>query len=143
MSVPGKARVGFGEMQLLHDALFEAFNKRAWKRFYSLFTADFVVATDPAWPGGGEYRGREEFERFISQFLEPWEELRYEPAGEPFAVNGRLIQRGTWVARGRTTGIPGTLEFSVVTTVRDGLIARGDFFLSERDAVEFAQRAPT
>lgn len=142
MSEADEAKAGLSQKRALHDALFEAFNERDWSRFYSLFTPDFVVATDPAWPGGGEYRGREQFERFVEQFLEPWEELRYEPAGEPFEVNGRLIQRGSWVGRGRTTGIPGRVEFSVVTTARGERIARGDFFLSERDAIEFARSGP-
>ena len=129
-------------MTALHEALFDAFNRRDWERFYSLFTPDFVVATDPAWPGGGEYQGREEFGRFMAQFLEPWDELRYEAVEEPFEVNGHLIQRGSWVGRGRATGIPASLEFSVVTTVSEKRIARGDFFLSERDAIEFARSSP-
>ncbi|MDP9187962.1 MAG: nuclear transport factor 2 family protein, partial [Actinomycetota bacterium] len=70
------------------DGLWKSFNGRDWDRFFTLTTADYVARTDPQWPGGGEFRGREQLLGFLEQFLEPWEAMRYERTSDARMVNG-------------------------------------------------------
>jgi hypothetical protein len=121
------------------DGIWAAFNARDWDAFYSLTTEDYSARTDPRWPGGGGYHGREETERFLGQFLEPWEELRYERRADPVMVGGRAVERGAWLGTGRSTGLGGEIEFTVVATMRDGLLARSDFFIDHNEALAFAR----
>jgi hypothetical protein len=130
------------ELVALHERVFDAFNRRDWEGMFSLQTDDIAVRSDPRWPGGGEFRGREEIMRFMDQFLEPWEEIRYQAVSNPIEVNGRLVERGSWVGSGRSSGIPGTVEFTVVTSPRAGRMARMDVFLSHKDAVDYARSEP-
>jgi hypothetical protein len=128
------------EMQAISDRQWSAFNARDWEALYESTTPDFTAKTDPRWPGGGEFSGREAQMRFFEQFLDPWEKLRYERVGEPTALNGRMVERGAWIGVGRTTGIEGRLDFTVVTTFEDGLVKRLDFFISHDEALAFAEQ---
>jgi hypothetical protein len=120
------------------DKLWTAFHARDWDAIFELTTDDFALSTDPQWPGGGEFATREELLRFLEQFLDPWEELRYVRRGEPALVGGRLVERGGWVGVGRSTGIEGTIEFTLVTTVENGLLKRSDYFIDHDQALAFA-----
>jgi hypothetical protein len=129
-------------MLAVRDRLWTTFNARDWDAYFELATDDVVMRTDPAWPGGGTYRGREEIMHFAEQFLEPWEELRYEQVGDHDVIDERrLVERGSWVGSGLASGIAGTVEFTVVISFRGPLIERADFFLSEPEALEFARGA--
>jgi ketosteroid isomerase-like protein len=127
------------DLVAVSEGIWSAFNARDWDRFFSLTTSDYVVRTDPRWPGGGEFHGRDELLRFLEQFLEPWEELRYERMAEPEPINGCVVERGRWAGRGRATGIEGSIEFTSVATLRDGLVARIDFFIDHGEALEFVR----
>lgn len=96
---------------------------------------DYVMATDPSWPGGGEYRGPGDQRRFLEQFLEPWEELRYERTQEPVTRGSCVVERGRWAGRGRVSGLAGQLDFTVVISIRDRLVTRSDFFIRHEDAL--------
>jgi hypothetical protein len=76
--------------------------------------------------------------RFFDQFLDPWEELRYERSGEPVILNGQMVEQGAWVGVGRATGIEGRIDFTLVTTIENGLVKRSDFFISHDEALAFA-----
>jgi hypothetical protein len=135
----GGAEPASAELLAISDRLRSAFNARDWDAFYELTTDDFTAKTDPRWPGGGEFSSRDEQMRFFEQFLDPWEELRYERSGEPVVLKGQLVEQGAWVGVGRATGIEGKLDFTLVTTIEDGLVKRSDFFISHDEAVAFAQ----
>jgi hypothetical protein len=129
------------EFLSLSDSIWAAFNARDWDAFYALTTDDYSTHTDPLWPGGGGFHGREEIDRSLRQFLEPWEELHYERKADPVMIGGRAVERGAWLGTGRSTGIVGEIEFTLVQTVRDRLLARSDFFLDHEDALAFARGA--
>lgn len=101
------------------------------------------MVTDPAWPGGGEYRGVEAFRRFMSQFLEPFESIRFAPerAPEPVGATTALFH-GAWVGRGAASGIEAaTPGFWVVFEVAGERVREMRFFFRERAAREFVSRA--
>jgi ketosteroid isomerase-like protein len=119
----------------------QAFNARDMDRLFSLLTEDTVVRTDRDWPGGGEFRGRAQIEPFLIEFLDPWNELRYEVREEPVEVGPWLVERGRWHGTGRSSGIEGTIEFTSVARFEAGLMSRLDAFLSHDDALAFANDA--
>jgi len=104
--------------------LMDAWNIRDVDRMFSMVTGDVLLLTDPDWPGGGSFRGREEILRFTEEFLEPWEDVRYETVTEGAEVGGRLVERGRWSATGRSTGIEGTIEFTSVVSFAGPMMFR-------------------
>jgi hypothetical protein len=126
------------EMVEAADRSWDAFARRDLDTLFALARPDFAIKTDPLWPDGGEFTGREQIERFLGQFLEPWESLRFERTGEPEVIGGKLLQPGAWVGRGRATGIDGRIDFTVIATYEQGLTSRLDFFIKHEDALAFA-----
>jgi ketosteroid isomerase-like protein len=126
------------EMVEVADRSWDALGRQDLEALFSCATPDFTIKTDPLWPDGGEFSGREAIERFLGQFLEPWESLRFESTDEPELIGGKLVQPGAWVGRGRATGIDGRIEFTVVSTYVQGLTSRLDFFIKHKDALAFA-----
>jgi hypothetical protein len=129
-------------MVAVADELWEAFRLRDWDRLFALTSDDFAARTDPRWPDGAEFHGREEMTHFLEQFLDAWEELRFERTAEPEQAGEHLLERGRWVGRGRSTGIEGTIDFTVVQTFAGGRLARSDFFFEDDDARAFAHASP-
>jgi hypothetical protein len=127
------------EMVALSERGWASFNERDWDGFFANATPDIATRTDPRWPDGGEFIGREEIVPFIEAFLEPWDELRYERSEDPEVVGGKLVEKGAWVGTGRSTGIAGRIDFTSVLILRGGLIERLDVFFDHEDALEFAR----
>lgn len=85
---------------------FRRFNAGDLEGFWAMpYADDLVVATDPSWPGGGEFHGIDEFRRFIGQFLEAFDEIRFEEDAEPEIVGDAAIFHGRWIGLGATSGI--------------------------------------
>lgn len=98
------------------------------------------MVTDRDWPGGGEYRGREEFKRFMQQFMEAFATIRFEQVTEPEIVGSTPVFRGHWTGAGMTSGIEASsVDFSVVFWSRDGLITEIRFFFHDAEAREYAR----
>jgi hypothetical protein len=125
------------EMLATSDELWRALDARDWDRWFARAQPDFVLRTDPRWPDGGEFRGREEILRFMGSFLDPWESLRYERRAGPERVGDRMLEEGSWLGTGRTTGIDGRIDFSVVGEFREGLMSRLEFFIVHEEAQEY------
>ena len=123
--------------KLFHGSM-EAWNARDFDGMFALLTEDVVLRTDPNWPGGDEFHGREEITGFATDFIEPWEDVRYETVEEAVEIGGRLVERGRWSATGRASGIHGTIEFSSVLSFRSPQVARMAVFLDHDEALAFA-----
>jgi SnoaL-like domain len=115
------------------------------ERFWGLAAPDIVMATDRRWPGGGEFHGREEFERFLGQFTEAFSDVHYENTQAPAAHGADVaLFTGKWVGQGAASGIETiSFEFSMVMRLNhDGLMAESRFFFDAEAAKEYA-RSPT
>jgi ketosteroid isomerase-like protein len=82
-------------------------------------------------------RGREGVVRFFEQWLETWDDVRYEPVelldpgGERFMVLSQIA------ATGRGSGVPVRQPFAQLFQLKDGLIVRVDAWLGPwNDAIE-------
>ncbi len=122
---------------------FELFNAGDMDGFWSLQHPECLMVTDPAWLGGGEYRGKRAYRLFISQFLEAFAEIRWVEDDEPELIGSRALFRGHWAAVGASSGIESaTPAFCVVFGARDGMVAEVVFSFSRRDARRFAAGEP-
>ncbi len=120
------------------DAFIEAFNARDVDRALAFGDTDFVISTADEWPGGGTYEGPERVRAFLEEFLEPWQEIRYEYEHRE-QVGARFVERGRWVGRGRASGAPSAVDFYTCWSVNDGLITRMDVFARRLEALECAR----
>ena len=102
---------------------------------------DVVIATDPAWPDGGTFRGRDAALEFVGKFEEAWSSLRFDL--ESFEeAHGRVLTQSRWTVRGTTSGVETELCFSVVWFVRGSQVAGAHFFLDRDEALSFAREHP-
>lgn len=122
----------------LGQALFERFNEDpGGEAFWELTHPDIVLATDPRWPGGGEFHGADEYRRFMAQFLEAFEGIRFQEERPPEVVGDWALFHGRWVGLGAASGIAtASAAFWAACRARDGLIAEARFFFDETDARE-------
>ena len=94
-----------------------------------------------AWPGEADYHGHEGFAKFFGEWVEPYEEWTQEDenfidAGDSHVVTetlqrGRLRGTDSWVA----------LRLAFLYTIENGLIVRGEVYVSTEDALEAAGRS--
>jgi hypothetical protein len=107
--------------------------------FWALQHPDIVMATDPTWPGGGEYGSREGFKHFLAQFTESFAWIKFEQVDDPRVAGRYGIFRGTWVGAGLASGAETrSAEFSVVLTSDGELVTEVRFYFHDEDALEFA-----
>ena len=113
------------------------FNAGDLDGFWTLIHPDCVLVTDPAWPGGGRFEGREAYRTFMAQFLEAFDGIQLETMGEPQEVGDVALFRARWVGSGVSSGIETvSAEFSIVMVARDGMVAQLHFSFSD----SYAQR---
>lgn len=115
------------------------FNASRYDEFWELIDPDCVLATDPGWPGGGRYEGKEGCRRFVDQFLEAFGGIRLEQVGPTEAIGRCALLRARWVGSGLTSGIEASSdEFSIVMLADSGQIREMHFWFSERQARQTA-----
>jgi ketosteroid isomerase-like protein len=89
------------------------------------------------WPESAYY-GPEGVERFLSEWLDVWDD--YEVAvDEILAVpDGRVVTLLRQRGRGRESGLAMDMEHAQITTVRDGKVTRFDNYEDRSQALEAA-----
>ncbi len=98
------------------------------------------MSTDPSWPDGGEFHTRADYVRFIGQFVEAFEWIRFEETQAPQVVGQYAIFRGAWVGEGNASGLETrSPEFSVVLSSDGELITEARFFFDPEAAREQAE----
>ena len=109
-------------------------------RFDELFSEDFTWTT--AMVGafeGGEYRGREGFARYLSDFEASFPGARFD-ASELRATNeATVLVLGRITVRGRGSGVELEREVGYVFEMRQGRIASGRTYLTQEEAVAAAE----
>ena len=103
--------------------------------FIGQLHSDVEFATDPRWPDGGVYRGREEVGNFFDAYAEAFapesgETTDWVEAGDQVVV--RVVDR----VSGRESGVAAENRFSAVYSFEAGLITRIQYFFDHREALE-------
>ena len=87
-------------------------------------------------PEAKPFRGREEYRRFLAEIEEGWEGGASAVIREVFAVGDRVVARMDWGGRGRTSGIDLRSNLTSIMTVRDGKVAKIEWFFDHAQALE-------
>ena len=89
------------------------------------------------WPESA-YHAKEGVERFLTEWLEVWDQ--YEIAVDEIiaAPDGRVVSLITQRGVGRDSGLPLHMESAQITTVRDGKVTRIDNYDDRSEASEAA-----
>ena len=103
-----------------------------------LYNEDAVMLAGPDWPEQAERRGHEAIRSNMEEWLAVWESSRIEP-GLVEVFGPKVVAIGTWVTRGRSSGVEGTMPFAIMCTVRDGKIESLEWF-TDHDAALAAAR---
>jgi ketosteroid isomerase-like protein len=103
------------------------------------FAEDVEVCPDASrFTESKSFRGRAEFRRFIAELDQSWEGGAGGEIRELFPVGDRVVARFDWGGRGRTSGIDLHSSLTSICTVRDGQIAKIEYFFDHAQALEAA-----
>jgi ketosteroid isomerase-like protein len=83
-------------------------------------------------------QGKDAFRESIHEWLSVWESIELE-TDHIEARGDRVVVRGAWRSTGRLSGVEGTMPIHIVFTVRDGRIARHEWFPDHQRAVAAAR----
>jgi ketosteroid isomerase-like protein len=122
-------------VELVRAAL-EAHNRGgdAWLDFMA---EDVEIHPDASrWPEAKPFRGREEFRRFVADIDQDFEGGSRQEIKEILAIGDRVVARTDWGGRGRASGIDLRSSLTTLNTVRDGKIAKIDYFFDHAKALE-------
>jgi len=119
--------------------------RRAWDAWgrgdldglLALCTEDVIFGTTHMrdWPEP-EYRGHDGFRRFLSEWLEVWEEFEVGADELIPAADGRVVSLFWQRGKGRQSGLSMDVAWGLVTTMRGERIARHEVYDDRAEALK-------
>jgi len=106
----------------------------------ALYHDDVVLYPGEHWPDTKPVEGIAAFRESTEDWLSVWQAVELE-TDEVEAYGDRVVAHGCWRASGRVSGVDGTMPIHIVFTVRDGRIARLEWFEDHASAVAAARGA--
>jgi ketosteroid isomerase-like protein len=94
---------------------------------FELYHDDVVNYPGEHWPEGAPAEGIDRFRETTEEWLGAWESISIE-TDRVEAHGDRVVAHGAWHTKGRISGVEGALPIHLVFTVRDGRIARVEWF---------------
>ena len=110
----------------------ELWNAGDFTGVLALYDDDVEMITDPDWPDPPA-QGKEAFARTSEEWRAAWQKIEIQ-LGASEAAGDQVAAQGAWDTRGLASGIPGSMSFSILFTVRDGLIVRMQWFREPSEA---------
>ena len=111
-----------------------AFNAEDWELMESFYWPDAEAFAPEGWPEAEDAKGWEAIRRQYERLKDSWSEDHYEIESLDAIDEDKVLSVGTWRIRGHGSGIEGEIKTWILTTLRDGKIARMQFFLDEEQA---------
>jgi ketosteroid isomerase-like protein len=134
-----------GAEELL-ERWFTSFNGGDYATTLDCMAEDVEYHELPGLPGArggssapGVYRGKEEVVSWYVEFLAGWETLTSEPSAIDDLGDGHVVADETWRGRGAHSGVDVEMRASSLFTVRDGRIARVEYFRTRDEALAAAR----
>jgi ketosteroid isomerase-like protein len=116
--------------ELVADSI-RAFNDADWETLERLWSPDGVVVAPAAWPEGGTFEGwpaiRAQFERVKADLSED----TITPLTIEEARPGTVVTAFRWAGAGAASGLAFDVPMWMVTTFRDELAVRSEYFQDE------------
>ena len=97
------------------------------------------LVTDPHWPEPGSVRGDEQVRRWLEDYRETFSERRA-AVQQTVEAGDRVVMQFVDTVTGRESGVSVENRFSALFTVRDGKIARIEYFVDHEDALVAIRR---
>jgi uncharacterized protein (TIGR02246 family) len=121
--------------------LAERWNAGDFEAMFDLYADDVVVVTGEHWPEANvTTQGKDAFRESTRDWLSVWESIELE-TDHVEAFGERVIAGGHWRSTGKASGVEGTMPLHAVMTVRDGKIARLEYYPDHERAVAAARGA--
>jgi ketosteroid isomerase-like protein len=119
----------------------ERWNAGDFEGMFDLYSEDLVVVTGEHWPEANvTTEGKDAFRESTKDWLSVWEQIQLE-TDHVEAFGDRVVARGHWLSTGRVSGVEGKMPIHMVLTVRDGKIARLEYYPDHERAVAAARGA--
>ena len=119
----------------------ERWNAGDFEGMFELYADDLVVVTGEHWPEANSVmEGKGAFRESTHEWLGVWKEISLE-TDHVEAYGDRVVAHGAWRSTGRMSGVEGTMPIHIVLTVRDGKIARLEWYPDHASAVAAARGA--
>ena len=113
----------------LVNAANEAYNAGDIDRALTFYTADIEAVPDrSAFPEAEPLHGSDAFRAWIAEIGTAWDDVRWEIREARAIGSDRVLVRGDWGGTGHGSRLDIASGFSGVFTVRDGQIARVEYF---------------
>jgi ketosteroid isomerase-like protein len=117
----------------------ERWNAGDFEGMFDLYSEDLVVVTGEHWPEANvTTEGKDAFRESTKDWLSVWEQIQLE-TDHVEAYGDRVVARGHWLSTGRVSGVEGKMPIHMVLTVRDGKIARLEYYPDHQSAVAAAR----
>ena len=104
-----------------------------------LYTEDAVTQTGPSWPEQATSRGRDEIRAGMEEWQAAWETMKVSVESLEEVGADKVVAVGAWHIRGRVSGIEGEMPLFILFTIRDGRVARLEWFEDHDTAVAAAR----
>jgi ketosteroid isomerase-like protein len=119
----------------------ERWNAGDFEGMFELYHDDLVVVTGEHWPEANvTTEGKDAFRESTRDWLSVWESIEIE-TDQVEEYGDRVVANGRWRSTGRVSGLEGTMPIHMVLTVRDGRIARLEWYPDHERAVAAARGA--
>jgi ketosteroid isomerase-like protein len=119
----------------------ERWNAGDFDGMFELYADDLVVVTGEHWPEANlVMEGKDAFRESTREWLDVWQSVELE-TDRVEAFGDRVVAQGRWRSTGRASGVQGTMPVHMVLTVRDGRIARLEWYPDHERAVAAARDA--
>jgi ketosteroid isomerase-like protein len=118
---------------------FNAGDMDAWSEF---FAVDIDVVQEDHGAVLEPGRGRDQYRAFVEEVMSVWRDARFE-AVEAYAVGAdRALVRAEWSGAGKLSGIKSSVPITTLDTIRDGRIARREYYFDHDHALRAAGLKP-
>jgi ketosteroid isomerase-like protein len=104
----------------------------------ALYAEDAVQQTGPHWPEQATYTGHAEIRASMEEWQAMWETTKLAVESLEEKGDDKVVAVGAWHIRGRASGIEGEMPLFILFTVRDGRVARLEWFEDRDSAVAAA-----
>ena len=115
-----------------------AFNAADWELLETFYWPDAEAFAPEGWPEAEDAQGWEAIRRQYERLKDSWSEDNYEVESIDAVGEDKVLSAGTWRIRGHGSGIEGEIKTWILTSLREGKIARMQFFLDEEQAKQAA-----
>ena len=117
---------------------YEAWNRGAFAEWESMHRHDVFVLPPEGFPESQPAEGRGAWVTQAMRLTDSWQEQRIELEEMQDVGDDRVLSLFRWITKGKDSGITLETPMAAITTVRDGQIARHEFFIDRDEALRAA-----